>query len=101
MSVHFVTMTCWLVGTGSCLSFQPLAAASCEKVSLAVTSSTGYIEEGEERKASTTELRISVRVEVAFCRGGLPGISVLTSLMVSVDVKQYWNHAHALVSGCP
>ena len=28
--------------------------------------------------------------ELCECRGDRPGLSVLTSLMVSVDVKQYW-----------
>ena len=35
--------------------------------------------------------------ELCESRGGRPGLSVLTSLMVSVDVIQYWsNHVHAL-----
>ena len=44
----------------------PQLPSSGERVSLAGTSSTGYIEEGEEKKASTTELRSYVGVEVAF-----------------------------------
>ena len=34
-------------------------------------------------------------------RGGRPGLSVLMSLLVSVDVKAVLNHASALVSACP
>ena len=34
-------------------------------------------------------------------RGGRPGLSVLTSLLVSVDVKAILNHASALVTACP
>ena len=33
--------------------------------------------------------------------GGRPGLSVLTSLLVSVDVKNYLNRASALVTTCP
>ena len=40
--------------------------------------------------------------ELCESRGGRrPGLSVLTSLMVSVDRKAILNHAHALVSACP
>ena len=39
--------------------------------------------------------------ELCESRGGRPGLSVLTSLMVSVDVKQILNHASVLVSACP
>ena len=36
------------------------------------------------------EILLAVRVqELCESRGGRPGLSVLTSLMVSVDVKQY------------
>ena len=36
------------------------------------------------------EIQLAVRVqELCESRGGCPGLSVLTSLMVSVDVKQY------------
>ena len=36
--------------------------------------------------------------ELCESRDGRPGLYVLTSLLVSVNVKQYWNHAHALAS---
>ena len=37
-----------------------------------------------------SEIQLAVRVQELFeSRGGRPGLSVLTSLMVSVDVKQY------------
>ena len=39
--------------------------------------------------------------ELCEIRGGRPVLSILTSLMVSVDVKQQLNHASALVSACP
>ena len=43
--------------------------------------------------------------ELCESRGGRPGLSVLTSLIVSVDVKKKkkkkLNHAHALVLACP
>ena len=40
--------------------------------------------------------------ELCESRGGRPGLSVLTSLLVSVDVfKAILNHASALVSACP
>ena len=40
--------------------------------------------------------------ELCESRGGRPGLSVLTSLMVSVDWrKAILNHVHALVSACP
>ena len=44
--------------------------------------------------------------ELCESRGGRLGLSVLTSLLVSVDVKlnhasDYVNHASALVSVCP
>ena len=39
--------------------------------------------------------------ELCESRGGRPGLSVLTSLLVSVDVKNYLNRASALVTTCP
>ena len=40
--------------------------------------------------------------ELCESRGGRPGLSVLTSLLASVDVrKDLLNHASALVSACP
>ena len=39
--------------------------------------------------------------ELCESRGGRPGLSVLTSLLVSVDVKAILNHASAVVSACP
>ena len=38
-----------------------------------------------------SEIQLAVRVQELFeSRGGRPGLSVLTSLMVSVDVRRYW-----------
>ena len=39
--------------------------------------------------------------ELCESRGGRPGLSVLTSLLVSMDVKDLLNHALALVTACP
>ena len=39
--------------------------------------------------------------ELCESRGGRPGLSVLTSLLVSVDVKDLLNRASALVTTCP
>ena len=39
--------------------------------------------------------------ELCESRGGRPGLSVLTSLLVSVDVKKLLNRASALVTTCP
>ena len=40
--------------------------------------------------------------ELCESRGGRPGLSVLTNLLASVDVrKDLSNHASALVSACP
>ena len=39
--------------------------------------------------------------ELCESRGGRPGLSVLTSLLVSVDVKIVLNRASALVTTCP
>ena len=38
--------------------------------------------------------------ELCESRGGRPGLSVLTSLLVSVDVKKLLNRASALVTTC-
>ena len=39
--------------------------------------------------------------ELCESRGGRPGLSVRTSLLVSVDLKDILNHAAALVTACP
>ena len=39
---------------------------------------------------SITRLQESIVQELCESRGGLPGLSVLTNLLVSVDVKIYW-----------
>jgi len=39
--------------------------------------------------------------ELCESRGGRPGLSVLTSLLVSVDVKDLLNRASAVVTTCP
>ena len=39
--------------------------------------------------------------ELCESRGGRPGLSVLTSLLVSRGRKELLNHASALVTACP
>ena len=54
-------------------------------------------------KTDKSEIEIVIVQELCESRGGRPGLSVLTSLLVSVDVndKDLLNHASALVSACP
>ena len=48
------------------------------------------LESGEQRYIKTISNNIKVIVqELSESRGGRPGLSVLTSLLVSVDVKLY------------
>ena len=55
-----------------------------------------------EYKMRIFSVLVPIVQELCESRGGRPGLSVLTSLMISLDVKQYiLNHAHALVSSCP
>ena len=49
---------------------------------------------GEVFLKVTSSIRVLIVQELCESRGGRPGLSVLTSLMVSVDVK-------LLVSACP
>ena len=44
----------------------------------------GYIRAREEDEKDKVQ-------ELCESRGGRPGLSVLTSLLVSVDVKNYWS----------
>ena len=44
---------------------------------------------------------VKIVQELCESRGGRPGLSVLTSLLVSVDVKKLLNRASALVTTCP
>ena len=48
----------------------------------------------------TSPQKLSVQ-ELCESRGGRPGLFVLMSLTVSVDVKQHRNRASALVTICP
>ena len=53
-------------------------------------------------KGNRTEPRTHVIVqELCESGGGRPGLSVLTSLLVSVEGKAILNHASALVTACP
>ena len=54
-----------------------------------------------EALKDTKGCRLGLMVqELCESRGGRPGLSVLTSFMVAVDVKAILNYAHALVSAC-
>ena len=51
-----------------------------------VLGSAPAINQHEDRVALSLQTRVE---ELCESRGGRPGLSVLTSIMVSVDVKQY------------
>ena len=67
------------------------------KISLFLPHSSGLGPRGRHHPSSGTIITIKVYIkrvlsvleELCESRGGRPGLSVLTSLMVSVDVKQY------------
>ena len=54
-----------------------------------------------EIKSAPSVTYLTIVQELCESRGGRPGLSVLTSLLVSVDVKNYLNRASALVTTCP
>ena len=57
---------------------------------------------GIKYKIRIFSVLVPIVQELCESRGGRRGLSVLTSLMVSLAAKQYiLNHAHALVSSCP
>ena len=74
-------------------------AACMEVCSSRDTTSSATCVENQAHGASHNRINTTVQ-ELCESRGGRPGLSVLTSLMVSVDVngKAILNHAHALVS---
>ena len=66
---------------------------TCFHVALRPRRRDGLLEwEGDERvKGSTAETSAAIVQELCESRGGRPELSVLTSLLVSVDVKIYWS----------
>ena len=85
---------------GCTIVFRMVEAGSCT-----VTSSSLRGRSVGHGASSVTELGwvLSSWQELCESRGGRPGLSVLTSHVVSVDVKQYGTAmpAHALLSACP
>ena len=62
---------------------------------------TARIAYSSTNKTKPVRIEMVIVQELCESRGGRPGLSVLTSLLVSVDLKLAENHVDALVSACP
>ena len=78
---------------GICIQYTRLHVHTCISLRVQSLSETGKMTTKScwpMHKAATCWFCLCIVQELCESRGGRPGLSVLTSLLVSVDVKNYW-----------